>query len=163
MVILVVAILRTIPCESCKSKDLNRGLLTSPVLIGSPGRTRIWRPARLGARGPVSSVCDSDGGSMGTGRGAAVREIYRTAAAGGGLAQPLRRPACAGGQRVGGIDADARHGSGECGRHRVLADLERGEVDSGGAGLYPGDHAQRADGAAGIDWASRTAPDGGGA
>src|ERR1039457_725015 len=52
MVILVVAILRTIPCESCKSKDLNPGLVTSPVLIGSPGRTRfeLLRPKMLAAR-----------------------------------------------------------------------------------------------------------------
>ena len=82
---------------------------------------------------------------------------------GGGHAEPVRGPAGARGERVGGIDADARYGAGQRGCDRVLDGVERGEIDSGSAGLHAGHRVQRADGAARIDRPPRVAPDGGGA
>ena len=55
--------------------------------------------------------------------------------------------------------ADARHCAGECGRDCFLDGVERGEVDSGSAGLCAGDHDERADGAAGIDRPARAGAD----
>ena len=43
-------------------------------------------------------------------------------------AQPVCRPEGSCGQRDGGIHSHPRHRACECGRHRVLAGLERGEV-----------------------------------
>ena len=41
-----------------------------------------------------------------------------------------------GGERFRGVDADARHGAGGCGRDRLLAGVECGESDSGSGELY---------------------------
>ena len=57
------------------------------------------------------------------------------------------------------IDADPRHRSGQRGCHRVLAGLECGEVHSGGGELHRGHQHERPDGAARIDWPSRTGAD----
>ena len=64
-------------------------------------------------------------------------------------------------RRNGRIHADARHRAGERGRHRLLAGVERGEVHSRSAGIYAGDHTERADRAARIHRPSRAASDGG--
>ena len=147
--------------------DFDAPLPASAVsaLTGSPAGLIAGLLARS-----LPVVCDPGGGSVGEGGGAAPRQVHRAARAGDvphdpdrGYDQPLRGPAGASGERVSAestLTRDTVPVNVDAIVFWMVWNAEKSilEVQD-----FTRRSAQRADGAARIDRAARTAPDGGGA